>query len=212
MIREIDEDWESKLNPDEILEKDGKSLVLLRGLKRLARLAGMNGSKVTHTHVDIGKFGVFQCVYTASFDDDSSWSGSADCNQQNTDGDFLNYPTAVAESRAAARCLRDALGITLMSYEEVGFETAGMPTPTARISPQVVKLIETLLVRKNIDKSTLFNRVLTSERANVVVDLKELTTLEGQEASKFLNAAKKAATPSTRDARKAELEKELKDG
>lgn len=214
----MNDNWETKLKDDEIVRnEDGKKMVLLRGLKRLAREAGMVGSSVELNHVNVGKYGFFQCVYTANFhnpetDRTQSWSGSADCNQQNTEGSFLSYPTAVAESRAAARCLKDALGISLLSYEEIGFNNNDV-TPDTRIDKQVVTMIQTMLDRKGLDLITLFRNVLSEDRLAEVVDLKELTAAEGQAATSYLNSSKskvKKSPAATRSERKAQLEKDLK--
>jgi hypothetical protein len=149
-------------------------------------------------------------VYTAEFNDGTTWEGSADCSQKNTEGKFLNYPTAVAESRAAARCLKDALGIPMLSAEEVGFDGSSGPRPTGKIDQQVVRTLEVILGRKNLSAATLFQNVLTKTRLEEVVELKDLTTAEGQEAMKWANKTKAAPKASAaRDARKAELEKQL---
>lgn len=47
------------------------------------------------------------------------WSAVADCNRLSAPRDFEQYTTALAETRASARCLRDALGIEFCSVEEV---------------------------------------------------------------------------------------------
>lgn len=204
-------DWEARLQEDEIIQQEdsGKSVVVLRGLQRLARDAGYVGSEVFLNYVATGEFGVFQCVYTAKFNDGTSWAGAADCNKSNTKGDFLSYPTAVAESRAEARALKKALGITMLAAEELALESG--PQPTGKISGQVVRMIETILERKNIDVATLLRSVLSEERQADVVELKELTVAEGQKATQWVNKVKGGTSKKAdRTQRKAELEKQIK--
>lgn len=216
-MKRSDNNWVERLDTEEIIQGDnGKPMVLLSGLRRLARLAGMNGCSIVLTSVPVGDRGVIQCVYTATFDDGTSWAGSADVNKSNCEEPFSNYPTAVAESRAAARCLKVALGIPLLSAEEVGFDESPGPRPTGKIDQQVVRLCETLINRKNLDPTSLFQNILTKERVEQVVELKDLTTTEGQAAVQWLNTTKSVPKKqkSDRDAKKVELKRQLekKDG
>lgn len=52
-----------------------------------------------------------------------SWSSCADCRTESTTEGFGRYTTALAETRAAARCLRSILGIDLCSAEEIADTT-----------------------------------------------------------------------------------------
>lgn len=48
-----------------------------------------------------------------------SFGGSADANPQNTDGVYSKYPVAIAETRAKARALKNALGIEVVAADEL---------------------------------------------------------------------------------------------
>ena len=135
--------------------------------------------------------------------------GTADCNSKNVSGKFASYPTAVAESRAEARCLRKALGIRMLSSEEIGFrEGAGAieASPKGKVGSSVVKAIEKLCTERGVDAVQVLEKVVDGDRASTIFELSELTTAEGQSAMAWLNEQKPVSTKSKRDARKAELE------
>ena len=213
MSKRQEKNWLDEIEPGETVQGEGgKPMVTLRGLRRLARLAGLNGSRVAHNHISIGSYGVFQCIYTALFDDGTTWEASADCSKTNTEGVFLDYPTAVAESRAAARCLKDALGITMLAAEEIAFEFDNGPKPDGKIDSQVVRMLEVNLNRKNVDVATLLSNVLNKTRSEEVFELEQLTVSEGQEAVRWINNSKPNDNKSkkkSRDARKEELKRKI---
>lgn len=216
-----DTDWESQLEPHEkATRKEGDSeipVVLLKGLQRLARRAGIVQQSV---EIRTPSETMVQAVYTAAFVVDPAdkdhlaiFVGAADCNTKNTKGVFATYPTAVAESRAEARCLRKALGISTLSSEEIGFrENIGSleASPTGKADKQLVVAIEKLCESRGFDVARVLEEVITDKaRAASIFELTELTVTEAQAAMSWLNEQKpsKAAvsTKDARDARKAEL-------
>ena len=54
-----------------------------------------------------------------SYDDIRTFSALADCDHHNTQDVYAVHPTATAESRAESRCLRKALGLSVLSAEEM---------------------------------------------------------------------------------------------
>ena len=213
--------WEAELQPSEIGKRneDGREskTVYLRGLQRLAQVAGLFKSGCEFRFIskqDSGSVNLMQAVYSAEFEDGSIWVGAADCSSMNTDSKFLAYPTAVAESRAEARCLRKALGISILSSEEVGF-TDGIQqieaSPTKAIDSQVVKAIEKLCETRGISNAEMLDAVLSKDRNGSVFELAELTVEEGQKAMAWLNEQKpskpkKLTAAEEREARKKELQ------
>lgn len=207
--------WEAELTEEEkaVRREDGDeiSVVLLAGLQRLAGLAGLEESDCEiHTPSDA----MVQVIYRTRFSDGTSWVGTADCNAKNTKGKFLNYPTAVAESRAEARCLRKALGIRTLSAEEVGLrENFGSleASPTGKADPQLIVAIEKLCTNRGVDVAAVLEEVLEDKgRASSIFELTELTTTEAQRALAWLNEQnpkkKQVSAKDQRDARKAELQ------
>ena len=55
--------------------------------------------------------------------DKFSWTSVADCNKINSCPGFEKFPTAMAETRAALRCLRFLLGIDFCGAEEIDKDT-----------------------------------------------------------------------------------------
>lgn len=215
-------DWEKELQPDEIeTRKEGQreiKVVLLRTLQRLAQKAGLHKSDVRFNFIpsiDRNDVGIMQAIYTAEFQDGSKWVGAADCNSQNTKGKFLDYPTAVAESRAEARCLRKALNISILSSEEIGFVDGGgiqhmEAAPGKSIDSQVIQAIEELCETRNISHAELLESLLSKERNNKVFQLSDLTVEEGGRAMSWLNNQKPApAKKKTAAEERADRKKEL---
>jgi hypothetical protein len=208
--------WETELLAhDTAVKKDGgkeMKVVFLAGLQRLAQIAGLVESDC---QILTPSDQMVQAIYKAKFSDGTSWVGTADCNSNNTKGIFLHYPTAVAESRAEARCLRKALGIRLLSSEEVGFMTEGFgsleASPSAKADNQIIAAIQKLCETRNIDVALVLEEVIQDKnRASSIFELSELTTEEAQRALAWLNDQKPRKKPMTakeeRDARKAELQ------
>jgi hypothetical protein len=215
-----DTNWEEELQDDERgIRRKGKDkleVVFLAGLQRLARKAGIVESSCDiQTHI-AGEGFLVQAVYTARFEDGSVWSGAGDCTKKNTDPPFNLYPTAIAESRAEARCLKKALGIRLLANEEIGFHEGVdslEASPNKSIDPQVVKAIEVLCNSRNVDIVTVLHAAVNDkERANNIFQLTDLTVEEGRAAMAWLNdqstkgAKRKPTAEEKRNARKKELE------
>lgn len=220
-----DTNWEEKLLPTEIdVRREGGRevrVVFLRGLQRLAQDAGLCRSNCQFNFISDaqtgGNGGIMQAIYTTFFDDETSWVGAADCNGKNTEGKFLRYPTAVAESRAEARCLRKALGISMLSSEEIGFVDGGAieqisASSNKQIDSQVIKAIEKLCESRGVSTAEVLEAILSQERNSTIFELSELTVEEGQKAMSWLNdqksvapKAKKLTAAEEREARKKEL-------
>jgi hypothetical protein len=199
--------WESQLNDDEVMQADNKKVVLLKGLQRLANLAGLVSSDCEFLYIPVGKIGIVQCIYRTVFDDGTKWVGSADVNALNTDEFFIRYPTAVAESRAEARCLRKALGIRMLAAEEIDINS-GMHSdvqPKQKIADSVVRAIQQLCDTKSIEPIEVINAIINDEqRANSIFEFSQLNAEEGQKAMAFLNEAR-VKKSSDRDERKKQL-------
>lgn len=218
MSREIKDlfttNWEQELQSGETVTRreDGESLevVLLAGLQRLARLAGIVRQRVEIlTPAPTMVQAIFTSVFRTEDGDEVEFVGTADCNAKNTQGKFAHYPTAVAESRAEARSLRKALGIRMLSSEEVGFRegvTSLEASPTAKAAGSLVAAIESLCNSRGVQPVQVLEEVLDSNRASTIFELSELTTDEAQRAMAWLNEQKPKATASKRSARKAELQ------
>jgi hypothetical protein len=211
----LSKSWYEELQDEDCVVQEGRRLPTLKGLQRLAREAGWNGSD---TKILIGGDGrLVSATVTVAFEDGSVFSGSGDCNKNSTKPPFLHYPTAVAESRAMARALKVALGIFELTAEEIGFGEAfsspgSSAKPSSQIDPAQVKAIQVALDRRKIDFLTAAQEVL-NERADELTSLTDLTSKEGVEILTFLNG-KKVDEPvcSDRSNRKEELKKKIAEG
>jgi hypothetical protein len=207
MSKRKDTDWETELASDEVGDRKEKGktmqVVLRRGLQRLANEAGITKSKC---QIMTPSPKLVQCVYTSVFDDGTEWDGAADCGPANCTEPFVNFPTAVAESRAEARSLRKALGIRMLSAEEVGFaETSLDASPDKPVESSVVAAIERLCEERGVEKVDIINKVVKDKsRANSIFELKQFTTAEGSSAMSYLNALP-VKKKTKRSARKEEL-------
>ena len=211
-------DWEAELQPDEtaVRKEGGKELkvVLLAGLQRLARMAGITRQEcVIQTPSEKMVQAIFSTSFALTNDKYATFVGTADCNAINTTGKFLGYPTAVAESRAEARCLRKALGIRMLSSEEVGFQEGVVSieaAPTGKADTAVIAAIEKLCETRNIDPVRVLEEVIEdATRSSSIFQLSELTVQEAQRALAWLNeqklSVKTLSAKEERDARKKEL-------
>lgn len=184
-------DWESQLNDDEVVTKKEKGkeirVVLLAGLRRLARIAGLSWSDCEIINPGPG---MVQCIYRVRIDK-VDWVGAADCNINNTDKFFINYPTAIAESRAEARCLRKALNINILSSEEIGFNDSSFEVSLdKKADSQLIKAIETLCKSKKIEIATVLESIIGDQERSMTVQLEDITVAEAQSAMQWLNKQK----------------------
>lgn len=215
----FDTNWESLLLPEEkpLIKEDGNEfhVVLLAGLQRLARLAGISSQRC---EIFTPANSVVQAVFYTTFNTSNglvTFVGTADSSSKNTSDKYFKYPTAVAESRAEARCLRKALGIKLLSSEEIGFREGIQQLevlPSALAESSLIAAIEKLCENKNIEPIAVIETVIEDKnRVANIFQLSELTTQEAQKALAWLNEQKpkKLTTAELRKNRKEELQKEL---
>lgn len=207
--------WEDELLPeDTVINKDtSKPSVLLNALRRLANEAGLcNSGPVTLQHVNTGNFGVFQCIYQVDFEDGTTWSAAGDCNKNSVDPRFLAYPTAVAESRAEARALKKALGITMLAAEEVDMNSGVEVQPNEKVPSNVIAAIERLIDRTGADTLQVIEAVLPN-KADSISALSDLSITEGQAIMSHLNGlSAKKTKASSRESKKAAAKAALEEG
>lgn len=177
-------DWFAELKDDEIEkdEKSGKTLVLLKGLRRLAVLAGKVKEKVVFGNAFICKNGYFaQIGYEIEFDDGSIFCGVGDTNPEN--GDVLwMYPSAVAESRAEARALKKALSLfNVLAKEEIG---SSIDLEDRRITNEQKIMLEKVAKERDMPHIEI---IKNASNRKGVTSLEDLTYEEGQKAAIFVN-------------------------
>ena len=221
--------WEAELTPADMATRheggEEMQVVLLAGLQRLARNAGLIRQDV---EIKTPSDTMVQAIFRATFsvapyctNEDTIYGstevqfvGTADCSAKNTSGKFLNYPTAVAESRAEARALRKALGIKILSSEEVGLrENFGTLEASAsnKADGQLIAAIEKLCENRSIDPVRVLDEVIEDPtRSNTIFQLAELTTAEAQRAMSWLNEQKPSKKVASAEEERTKRKEELK--
>lgn len=113
--------WEDRLNSDELIETESGKFVKLNGLVRLAHEKGLRSTDSTFNGTFVNKHDeqVVVMKFEVSFKDGTKFSAHGDACSSNTDEGYNQYLIPIAESRAKARALRDALNIRICSVEEV---------------------------------------------------------------------------------------------
>lgn len=190
-------DYTKDLKDDELKYENGKPFVYLKGLERLAKERGVrNAVTVKLEPIGSASFHGVICTYQYSFDDGRIYTGSADATVKNCDGNFKLYLTAMAESRAKARALRTAFGITLCSVEEKSDATVEADPVLGPIGADQIHLIKLQATKHNLGKAEIFNLL------EVPRDAKELKNLTKQEGIEILTALNKMARKSAKAKKK----------
>lgn len=183
-------DYMSELKEDEILEKEGGGkLVYLKGLERLARERGIiqQTSHVVSAPSKDNPYATVTVGYTFRDVEGEdaiirSYEASADASDKSCEGNFKLYLVAMAESRAKARALRNAFGISACSVEEIKDIDEVIQSPPCTDAQQ--HLIKHLLKEKNVS-------VGDAGQLISIGNLKNIQELRKDEASKLINKLQK---------------------
>jgi hypothetical protein len=99
-----------------LIPMHGKTFILYNGLRYLAEQRGLRDIQVTPISVT-SELAVFQA--TAHFDCGRTWSEIGDATPSNVGKKVAHAFIRMAATRAKARCLREALRIDLVAFEEL---------------------------------------------------------------------------------------------
>lgn len=104
-----------------------KHASLLRVFKKLFNITKYEGLVIQSPLKDNDWCATVESVYIIESNNEGkvlhiSWSAVADCNTSNSMPGFEKYTTAVAETRASARAIRNILGLDFCSQEEIASE------------------------------------------------------------------------------------------
>lgn len=184
-------DYTQDLEDRDIKTEDGRTFVFLNGLEKLAKSRGTKHAKVVNliplmvSHADGRAYpGGMMCTFEYKFVDGGVYHGSADATLKNCDGNFKLYLTAMAESRAKARALRNAFSIGMCSVEEKSNATLVDDEDEGPVDDAQLFLLNTLATRNNLGKGDIL-ALLDIPRK--VKKLEELTKAEGRELAIKLN-------------------------
>ena len=127
---------ESRLKPEWLIERQGKKAVLYAGLLHLAHEDGLKAITtrvIQCPHPSNGDTTIVEAtVETAK----GSFAGIGDATPENVGRMVAPHAIRMAETRAKARALRDALDISFVTLEELG-DLADAPAPTQARTPGV---------------------------------------------------------------------------
>jgi hypothetical protein len=109
-----------RIKPEFIIDRQGKSFVLYSGLLDLAHQSGLTSIVTEAIAPPTMMTAVFKA--TATFADGRVFTGHGDATPENVGRQIVPHLIRMAETRAKARALRDALNIGAASLEELGDE------------------------------------------------------------------------------------------
>lgn len=183
-VKEFDakHDYTKDLKSNEIKHEGTKSFVFLKGLERLAKERGIRNALCVRLE-QLGTNGVF-CTYQYMFEDNRLYQGSADATTKNCDGNFKLYLTAMAESRAKARALRTAFGISMCSVEEKSDIVVVEDADFGPIGDEQLQLIKHKAKEHSLGKADILSML---EVPRNIPTMKKLTREEGREIIGKLN-------------------------
>jgi len=188
-------DYQDLLEDSEIYRDErGDEFVYIKGLRRLAKMKGVVKEKFTPSvavlkRPDTGaEYPFVQVSYEVEFKDGTVWSDCADAHTFNVTGMFRAYPTAMASVRAEGRALRKALGINMVTKEELGASNDAIGEMTGEITPAQKTLIKKLVKSKKVTSlREFFDEVGVKDSAQSVEDL---TNSEAKSVISALNKRK----------------------
>lgn len=113
-----------------IVERQGRSFVLYAGLLDLAHSQGLRRIQTQLIQVPGDENGHTAIVRAEVETDRGTFSGIGDANPSNVGRAMLNCTIRLAETRAKARALRDAVNVGVTAFEELGDADESAPSPT----------------------------------------------------------------------------------
>lgn len=119
------------VKPEFIISRDGKDMVLYRGLLDLAHERGLKSIDTELLQIpdeSNGKVAIVKARVVMA--DETAFAGIGDASPTNVKGPMVNALIRFAETRAKARALRDAVNIGDVSAEEVD-DDESRPNPRA---------------------------------------------------------------------------------
>jgi hypothetical protein len=187
--------WESQLLSSEKGRDGDTEFVYIKGLRRLAKIKGIKKERHPFINVAILKrhdngveYPFVQASYEVEFNDGSVFSDVADAHTYNLDGVFSAYPTAMAGNRAEARALRKALGISMVSKEELGADPEKVAAIKNEKTSAQIRVIKNLMKSKGVQNQMDVIKAVCSRKD--VFDIEEFSFEEAKAAIKYLSNIK----------------------
>jgi hypothetical protein len=102
------------------VEREGRSFVLYAGLLDLAHERGLRGITTTLVQVPSELNGSTAIVHATVETEDGTYTGLGDASPSNVTRMMAPHLIRMAETRAKARALRDAVNVGVTAFEELG--------------------------------------------------------------------------------------------
>ena len=120
-----------------IVERQGRSFVLYAGLLELAHNQGLRAIRTKLIQVPSEDNAQTAIVSAEVETDRGTFSGIGDANPSNVGRAMLTCTIRLAETRAKARALRDAVNVGVTAFEELGDsdDVSALPSYDGRPSP-----------------------------------------------------------------------------
>jgi hypothetical protein len=122
-----------------IVEREGRSFVLYAGLLDLAHERGLRGITTTLVQVPSELNGMAAIVHATVETEAGTFTGLGDASPGNVTRMMAPHLIRMAETRAKARALRDAVNVGVTAFEELGDESdsrdAAASRPVAAAAP-----------------------------------------------------------------------------
>lgn len=185
----------------DFIDINGKKFILFNALLRAAKrefgILGFRSEIIQAPHVDNDWCASVVAEYWFKSDREEpvKWRGLADCRASSCAEGFEMYNVALAETRAKARALRDALGVEVCSKEELASNRNGGSRYTRNpnnpesepIEPTQIMLIE----KKFMGQMNVSLEDIEKLLGKKVATLKMLSKDEGAEIIRAFNKPKK---------------------
>jgi predicted amidohydrolase YtcJ len=117
-----------------MIERQGKRFVLYAGLLEEAHSRGLRSIETELLQVPGGENGEVAIVRAVVRTEDGKFTGIGDASPENVNRTIAPHVIRMAETRAKARALRDAINVGVTAFEELGGEDGGEVVDS---SPQV---------------------------------------------------------------------------
>ena len=123
-----------------IVEREGRSFVLYAGLLDLAHERGLRGITTTLVQVPSELNGMSAIVHATVETEAGTFTGLGDASPGNVTRMMAPHLIRMAETRAKARALRDAVNVGVTAIEELGDESDSRDAAAARPSAAAAPL------------------------------------------------------------------------
>ena len=117
-----------------IVEREGRSFVLYAGLLDLAHERGLKGITTTLVQVPSELNGMSAIVHATVETETGTFTGLGDASPSNVTRMMAPHLIRMAETRAKARALRDAVNVGVTAFEELGDESDSREATASRAS------------------------------------------------------------------------------